>query len=88
VPLRLTPCRDFGDCSETRSLTQRVGAVGAFPGKTGAGAAKMPVGRGRLVDGLAQVERLNDGSGREREMLAHERGDLFFGMAAVPKCPP
>src|SRR5208337_2646004 len=78
-PLRLTPCRDLGKCSESGSLTQRVGAVGALPGKTGAGAAKMPVSRSRLINGPAQVQRLNDGFGREREMLAHERGNLFVG---------
>src|SRR5208283_1271493 len=51
-------------------------------GKARAGPAKMPVGRGRLINRLAQVERFNDGFGREREIFAHDGSDLFFGDGA------
>src|SRR5271169_6708205 len=74
----LAPSRDFGDRSRSRSLAQSIGPIRAFPGKTCARAAKVAIGRGLLVDRLAQIEGLNDGLGCKREILANEFCDLVF----------
>src|SRR5216684_2337652 len=52
---------NFGGCAS--GLAQCVGAVGFFPGKAGALAAKVTVSCGVLVNWTAQIERFDDGFG-------------------------
>src|SRR5262249_44968953 len=69
--------RNFGRSSSR--LAQRICAIRLFPGKAGASSAKMSVGSGRLVDGTAKVERLDDALRRQLEVFANEFGDAFVG---------
>src|SRR5258708_20904473 len=72
-----------GDCfhgsAESRGLAERIGAVGLFRGESGSSAAEVAVSRCLLVNRTAQIKRLDDRFRREREILAHELGDFFFG---------
>ena len=56
----LAPPGYLGDDAKTGGLAQGFGAIGEFPGKARAGASKVPVGRGELVDRPAKVESFND----------------------------
>src|SRR6266436_7099806 len=53
-------------------------AVRALPGESGSAAAEMAVRGGGFVNRTAEVERLNDGFGRQREIFADKRGDFFL----------
>src|SRR4249920_2014693 len=64
--------------AEACGLAQSGGAVGAFPGEARAGAAKVSVRSGRLVDRATQIEGFDDGLGGQLEILAHQRGDAVF----------
>src|SRR3989338_6485365 len=87
-----------GGAGKPMSSLMKLGfAVGALPGETLdlarcstlAGeralfgvAAEMAVRRGRAVDGVAQLERLDDGAGREVELLHHGLLDDRLGQRA------
>src|SRR5260370_23041506 len=63
---------------EARGLAESIRAVRALPRESGSAAAEVAVSSGGLVNRTAQVERLNDRLGRQREKFADEGGDIFF----------
>ena len=54
------------------AFAQSVSLVRLFPCEVRIAAAEVPVGSGLLEDGAAQVQRLDDGLGRQREVLADQ----------------
>src|SRR5882762_4778731 len=76
----LGPRPNFGcrSCSEASGFAKSIRAVRVLPGKSGAAAAEMAVSGRGFVNRTAEVERLNDGFGRQREIFADKRGDFFL----------
>src|SRR6185503_5475941 len=68
--------------SDARARTQRFGFVGLLPGKALFVATEMPVSRGGFVNGLAQVQVLNDSSRRKFEVVAYQLGQRGFADAS------
>src|SRR6266702_1616102 len=63
---------------EASRRPQRVRLVGALPGEFRLSAAEVAERGGLLVDGAPQGELVDDAARRQREMIADDRGDLFF----------
>src|SRR5215472_1030292 len=79
APERRSAGRADLNSREAGGLAQSFGAVGVLPGEASGGASEMSVRGSRLVYRPAQVERFDDALGSQREILADEVGDLFFG---------
>ena len=63
-------------------LCERGGLVGLFPTEAAVGAggaAEVAVAGGLLVDGTLQAQVLDDATRGEREVLAHQFGDVILG---------
>src|SRR5713226_1009989 len=76
----LAPRPDFRNrgCAEARGLAESIRAVRALPGESRSAAAEVAISGGGLVNRTAQVERLNDGFGRQHKKFTDERSDFFF----------
>src|SRR5882724_98256 len=68
---------DFRGCAS--GLAQCVCAVGCFPGKTSALAAKVAVRCGVLVNWTAQIQSFDNALGSELEIFADDLGNFLFG---------
>src|ERR1700683_344677 len=71
--------------SAARFLADGISFVRALPGKAGAGAAKMAIGRGLTINRAAEVECFDDALGRQLEERANELRDLRVGDRAGTK---